>query len=116
MLHERAGVGIERAGDLLRAAGDAEHAEAGHRQQHDGRQQTGHTAPERVTRADAHGLFLRRSGDFGRIGFAGGGLAGRDFFRLRARFGRIGLRGVRRGVVVDDFFGGLVFVHDGLLS
>lgn len=70
MLHERAGGGIERAGDLLRAAGDAEHAEAGHRQQHDGRQQTGHTAPERVTRADAHGLFLRRSGDFGSIGFA----------------------------------------------
>jgi len=45
------------------------------------------------------------------IGFAGG-----DFFRLRARFGRIGLRSVRCGVVVDDFFWGLVFVHDGLLS
>ena len=33
--------------------------------------------------------------------------------RLRAPFGRIRLRGVRRGAVVPDFFGGLAFVPDG---
>lgn len=115
VLHERAGVGVERAFDTLRALSDTEHAEAGGRQQHHGRQHARDAAPERVTPACAMLGLLRGGGCFR-------GLWGLRCFRaFRSRGGfRLGslfnVCGFRRGRIGGLLSRGLVFVHEELLS